>query len=250
MNEKLSIIIVDDQPDSRDVIQSLLEPYDYCEVVGVAENADQGLHEILEKLPDVIFLDINMPGQNGLEMFDELKASGYVANVVFTTGDDDHAIEAMRKRAFDYLLKPINPDELDACLRRLRISNKKEQNEVRRLSETRWTPSRIKFNTRSGFVLVDPNEIVYCMADGNYTQIHCGEKEKLMVSVQLGKIADLIKDEKHVRIGRSYIINTDFIKEVDRKKQCCTFVKNGEQIETTMSPQYIQKLSDAMDERF
>lgn len=250
MKEQITVVIIDDQQDSQNVLQSLLRFHEQFVVVGVANNAEQGLKEILEKLPDVVFLDVEMPGQSGLEMYDELKRSGYVTNVVFTTGLGDYAIEALRQHAFDYLLKPINPDEFDACLTRLRISHKTANNDAEKLPETRWTPARIKFNTRSGFVLVDPNEIVYCVADGNYTIIHCGAQEKLMVSLQLGKIAELIPGEIHVRVGRSYIIGMNYIKEVDRKKQCCVFVKNGELIEVTMSVQYIQKLSDAMDERF
>ena len=248
MNEKIRVALVDDHEDSRDVLQELLSEHTDIEVVAAAENAESALRCILKHLPDVVFLDVEMPDKSGLDVLDELKRNGFTPNIIFTTGYHDYAIQAVRERAFDYLLKPIDMDELAQCLTRLRISMKRNNNaEVRLMGQASADPPRLRFATRSGFVLVDPDEVVYCRADGNFTEIYYGQEEKEILSIQMGKIEPVLCDSSLKRIGRSYIINTRYIKEVDRKKQKCFFQKNGHTFSLKLSYNYLKQLGEVLE---
>lgn len=246
MSDKIRTVIVDDHEDSQDVLHHLLGEHEDIEVVAMAENADKGIQKILDKLPDLVFLDVQMPGKSGLDLLEDLKKNGYMTKVVFTTGYHDYAIEAIRQRAFDYLLKPIDRDELAECLTRLRIELRRTGQEVTLLGKTSVSTARLKFNTRSGFILIDPDEVVYCKADGNYTHIYTGEKTKETVSVQLGKIEPVLKNTGLVRAGKSHIVNINLLKVLDRKAGTCAFEKNGKCIPLELPSTALKQLGEVV----
>jgi DNA-binding LytR/AlgR family response regulator len=248
MSNKIRAVIIDDMDDSRAVIAVLLKDYPDMEVCGMAANADNGIKLILDTLPHVVFLDVEMPGKNGLELLDELKKSGYTPHIIFTTGYHDYAIQAVRQRAFDYLVKPIDADELQQSITRLRIALQKNNtdHEVMLYGKTSLSPARIRFNTRTGFVLINPDEIVYCKAALNYTEIYLHEKEMELVTVQIGRISPLLEGTSLKRVGKSYIINTIHIKEVDRKDERITFRKGGKEFNLLLSLTYLKQLEEQM----
>lgn len=240
----IKAIVIDDTQSSRGVMMSLLRDHSDIELCGVASDAPSGIKLIMEHLPDVIFLDVEMPGMNGLELVDELKKSGFNPHVVFTTGFHNYAIEALRKRAFDYLLKPIDADELEKTLTRLRIQLKTLGSDVMLFGKTSASPARLRFNTRAGFLLIDPDEIVYCQAAKNYTDVFTDEKSYQTVTVQIGKIAELLEETTIKRLGKSYLININYIKEIDRKKEYCQFHKNGKSFSIELSETYLKQLDE------
>jgi len=244
MTEKLRTIIVDDHEDSQDVLRYLLAQHDDIEVVALAENAEKGIRKILDKLPDLVFLDVQMPGKSGFDLLEELKRNGYMTKVVFTTGYNDYAIEAIRQHAFDYLLKPIDADELAECLTRLRIELRRTYQDVTLLGKTSLSAARLKFNTRSGFILIDPDEICFCEADGNYTHIQLGMQKRETVSVQLGKIEPLLLGTSLVRIGKSHILNLNCIQSLDRKSGLCTFSHHGNTFSIELTAAAVRQLAE------
>jgi DNA-binding LytR/AlgR family response regulator len=227
---KIRTIVVDDEQESRDVLQSLLEGFEEIELIGMADGAEKGIELILRTRPDLVFLDIRMPRKSGLEVAQELSERQIRPTVVFVTAFDEYAIQAIRLAAFDFLLKPVDPDELSQVINR--FQKEKGQVEFDRKIELLMNqfkkPGKIKLNSRTGFVLVDPAEIVYIQADGNYAEIVCSHTRKELVTQQLGALAEMLPQGKFFRTSRSALINLDYLQKVDRKNRKCVLERKGE----------------------
>jgi two-component system, LytTR family, response regulator len=228
MNERLSVLIVDDEEKARELLTKLLEENGYISEIRKAASANAALKELSHFNPDLIFLDIKMPGKDGFAFLKDLKTGNINAGVVFVTAYDQFAIEAIHNHAFDYLLKPVSRDELKECINQYRNKQKEQQlpDRLGKFLEAWEESSKIRFSTRSGFVFIDPSHILYCEAEGNYSIIHLGTKQH-MCSVQLGKIGELLPANAFIRLGRSLIVNYNYITLVDRRTRQVTFEKDG-----------------------
>jgi two-component system LytT family response regulator len=152
-------------------------------------------------------------------------------------------LKQLKNQAFDYLLKPVNRRELKQSIVKF-IEKKKEDHIPDRQVKSVELPgkiTRIRVNTRSGTVFINPSAILYCKADGNYTTICTGEKQHLC-SMNLGKVEELLPGNGFLRIGRSYIINFEFITMLDRKESTVTLVRNGESVTVKIPRQHLKDL--------
>ena len=229
MDQKLTALIVDDEEKARTLLAKLLEETNSFSSIRIASSASSAMKELFQLKPDIIFLDIRMPGKDGFALLHDLKNENIKADIVFVTAYDQYALKAIHSHAFDYLLKPVNREELKECIAQFK-NRHQEQPLADRLEKFLevWEENRkIRFSTRIGFVFIDPSQILYCEAEGNYTVIHMGSKHH-MCSVQLGKIAGMLPANGFIRLGRSLIVNFDYITQVDRKTRQVTFEKDGE----------------------
>jgi len=233
---ELNILIVDDEPDARQMLAELLSSYPEIEKLEKASNATEALQSARKQPPDLIFLDIEMPGKSGIELAREIRDLNIDTTIIFITAYNQHAIEAFKVAAFDYILKPIDPDELDRTIKRFEKERRKHDlsEKLDRLSKC-LAPDKIRFNTRGGFIVVDPNSIVYCEADGNYTHIYLNSGKKEHISLQIGKIKEQLNNPQFVRINRSVVINMDYISSFDRKARKVKLVNMLEQIDFRMN---------------
>ena len=227
--EKIRTIIVDDEKDAVDLLLELLKKYPEVEVVSTACNAEEGYRNILEFHPDLIFLDIRMPRESGLELSVKLTGLPERPAIIFITAYDRVAISAIKNAALDYILKPVNRQELKEAIERFRkyrfqsnVNNKLEQ-----LYARLTRPPKIKFNTRTGFLILDPADIVYCQADGNYTEVITVRGKKETITANLGYVVNNLPKDIFVRAGRSYAVNLNFIIRIDRKTRTCEVGLNG-----------------------
>jgi two-component system LytT family response regulator len=226
------VIIVDDEPDSRELLSSLLVEFPDIELVGQAGSVTEAIALILKTLPDLIFLDIQMPMKNGFELIAELRDLKIDIPVVFVTAYDQFAIKAIKTAALDYLLKPIDPVELAKAIGRFRQFELKE--EYRRKFEdlietvTHDHPSgKLRFNNRKGYILVDPADILYMEAEGNYTQLHLRDDKKEIISNNLGALEKMLPGKDFLRISRSLVINSMWLNKVDRLSHHCILHCDG-----------------------
>jgi len=210
-------LIVDDEPDARQAIKILLEKHPNIQVVAEAGNADEAIKAIMQKQPELIFLDIDLPGKNGLELAQEIRAMQLNSTIIFITAFNSHAIAAFKVAAMDYLMKPLIPDDLDQALTRF-YQNRYTQNLNKKLEllSSYLEQQPIKFNTHDGFIMLNPDDIFYCEADGNYTHIYTTNGEKQLVTQQMGKLMEQLDDARFLRINRSVIVNRKFINSYKR----------------------------------
>lgn len=240
MEHKLSALIVDDEESARRLMVKLLEETLFFSDIRLAQSVDSALSELNSFSPDLIFLDIKMPGKYGIEFVNELHFTDGKPGIVFVTAYDQYAIQAIKIQAFDYLLKPVNRKELKECVEKYIGIHELSPISVQK-TEPAIKISRIKVNTRTGTVFINPATILFCRAEGNYTTICTGEKEYLC-SLNLGKLQEQLSSRAFIRIGRSLIINFEYITLLDRKKSAITLVRDNESVIVKVPHQHLKDL--------
>jgi DNA-binding LytR/AlgR family response regulator len=241
---KLKLLAIDDEKDALDVIERLIEDFDIVETFMKIHymGDDNILDKILSYEPDAILLDIKMPGLSGLEIAKKLK--GYLINpfIVFTTAYDQYAIQAIKNSAYDYLLKPIDKNELHEVL--LKIASESSQTKI--IDST--SPSqKIKINTRSGYIVLRPLDIVFVNADGNYSIIRTLEGKEEISSFNLGKIEKMLPKEFFFRISRSVIINVEYLTRAERSKHRCYLKDPKNEYDFAINTTYLKALEAFLD---
>jgi two-component system LytT family response regulator len=228
----LTAIIIDDEQNGRIALRQKLQ--DYCadvELIGEAENGEDGMKLIEKQQPDVVFLDIEMPRMDGFEMLHRLPEKNF--HLIFTTAYDQYAIKAIKYAAFDYLLKPIEIEELQQAVKRIgeKKLNKSSSNQLELLLENmlpkKSSYQRIAIPTSEGLQFIKLNEIVYLEANNNYTYFHLAGNQKYIVSRTLKDFEEMLPDETFLRIHNSYIINKNFAERYIRGEGGQVVLSNG-----------------------
>ncbi|HWY38985.1 MAG TPA: response regulator, partial [Bacteroidia bacterium] len=193
----IKALIVEDEVKSRELLQALVAKH--CtgvEVVAAAGNVKEGTEAVKKHNPDLIFLDISMPDGTGFDMLE--KITPLKADVIFTTATDKYAIKAIKYSALDYLLKPIDAEELKSAVAKL-VEKKSGVNTVENLAQLLQnlkqgsdSYQKITLPTSSSYEIVFIKDIIRCEADGSYTTFHLTGKRKLMASASLKHYEDLL----------------------------------------------------------
>ncbi|MBL0333864.1 MAG: response regulator [Chitinophagaceae bacterium] len=211
----LKAIIIDDEQKGRMALKQKL--HDYCsnvQVIGEAENGETGIDLINRLEPDIVFLDIEMPRMDGFEMLHLLPEKNF--NLIFTTAYDQYAIKAIKYSAFDYLLKPIDIDELKSTVSRItpltknQTGHKLETLEQNLLSKSGF--KKIAIPTLEGLLFFNADDIIHLEANSNYTTLHFTNHPKLTASKTLKDFEELLTDDIFFRPHHSHIINLKYIK--------------------------------------
>ena len=244
MEENIKIIIVDDEPEARELLETLLDEYPNIVVTAQAGSVDEALGFIATNPPDLIFLDIHMPGKNGFELAIALRNLKIKSDIIFVTAYDQYAIQAVKHAAFDYLLKPINEEELKEAI--TRFQSEKTKPDVSEKIEVLYSTlngfSRLKYNTRSGFIFINIHEIIYLEADGNYSTIFLLNGKNETITQSLGQIEEELPAAEFFRVNRSVIINLKFLTRVHRRNKLCHISTSTLDAEFTITPEQIKIL--------
>jgi len=238
-SNSIHVVIVDDEPDARDLMAQIIGGFRELRLLGTACNAFEGLQLISRLKPDIAFVDINMPLQSGLELAELVAQSQRHTSIVFVTAYDAYVMQAIRSSAFDYLLKPVDPDELTSMIERY-----KARKEL--LLPINDTPSanKIRLNIRTGYILVDPGEIVMISAHGNYAEIHLCNKEKFIVSQAIGCISGMLPAGQFLRVSRSALINLKYLRQVDRKNRTAILKAGDQELQACISREHMADLDE------
>lgn len=205
----IKVFIVDDEAGARKNISVSLKNIQDVEILAEATNADEAIHAISIAKPDLIFLDVKMPQQSGFDLLDKLLQLGIKGfDVIFLTAHDEFAIQAIRYAAFDYLLKPIDMQELTEAL--IRFRTRKENTLLRKAENLKQYVAdccKIKFPTNAGLLFVDPSSVVYLEADGAYTSVAFTNGEYKLLSKNIGQLEEELIPMGFVRVHKSYVVN-------------------------------------------
>jgi two-component system, LytTR family, response regulator len=211
----LTAIIIDDEQKGRVALKQKLE--DYCpdvKLAGEAASGPEGLRLIDRHQPQVVFLDIEMPRMNGFEMLHQVKNKNF--HLIFTTAYDQYAIKAIKYAAFDYLLKPVDIEELKSAIQRVMEEKKQQTDQKFEVLEqhiaTRNPLNKIAIPTLDGLLFFDIADIIHLEAQSNYTAIHFHNHPRLIASRTLKEFEDLLPDNMFFRPHHSHLINLNYIK--------------------------------------
>lgn len=243
MNKLLNALIVDDEENARKLMRRLLEETLMFKEIAAASSVDEAFLIIENFDPDIVFLDIRMPGENGFSIAERLRNYKYQPGIIFVTAHEQYARDAIRTNAFDYLLKPVDRQKLSDCISRFmeargQISAESAQ---RKPGEILRRLKRIRINTRTGTLFINPESILFCRAEGNYTAIGTGEKEHLC-TMNIGRIAELLPRNGFLRVGRSYIINCEYLTTLDRKESSITLARESYIVKVMISKRHFKDL--------
>jgi two-component system LytT family response regulator len=211
-------VIIDDERKNITHLRGLLTKHaDQVEIVGEALNTDQGLSLIANKHPELVFLDIQMPGKSGFDLLSEI--GNYDFDVIFVTGYDRYGIQAVKFSALDYLLKPVKSSELAKAL--LKAASRKQirqtQEQIINLLSLLNNPQkdhRIALPLLKEVRLVSPEEVIRCESTNNYTNFYLQSGEKLLVSKGIYEYDELLKAYHFIRCHQSHLVNQKFVKSL------------------------------------
>jgi two-component system, LytTR family, response regulator len=217
----IKAILVDDEENSLSSLkEKLLSHCPQVSIIALCNNAAKGIEAIDNLKPDIVFLDIEMPVMNGFIMLQQLTYKNF--ELIFTTAYDHYAIKAIRYSALDYLVKPIEIEDLKAAVnkaeekRNRSYPNPQIELLVEQLINKKNAFNRIAIPTTEGLQFIKVEDIIYLEASVNYTYIFTGEKKKYIVSRTLKDFEDMLPDEIFLRIHNSYIINKNFVEKYIR----------------------------------
>ncbi len=228
--QKFRAVIIDDEEDSRSNTRSMLT--NYCpeiEIVGEASNGPEGKLRIQELKPQVVFLDINMPGMTGFQMLEGIYNRDFC--VVFLTAYSEHGINAVKAGATDYLLKPLMLSELQSAVRKVMLHY--EGKSGTNTTKTDTDKNLVLINHSKGFTLVDYKDIVWLEASDNYTNLFLANSKKIVASKTLKEFEAILPDSEFFRIHRSALINVSYVKEYSNHEGGEVILSDGTHVQVS-----------------
>lgn len=233
----IKALIVDDESKARNILRHYIDNF-VSEINEVREagSVEEALSILKEYEPDIVFLDVEMPHKNGFDFLVELKAVPF--DVIFTTAYNQYAIQAIRFSALDYLLKPVDPDELKAAV--LRHLEKKQQDEKKELYQNlvdniekkEVKDFRIAVPSSDGIHFFTIDEILHLQADRSYTHIHLVNKRPFVASKTLRHFEEMLEDFKFIRTHKSHIVNPKHIARISNDNEF-VLLSDGSKVEVS-----------------
>lgn len=218
--EKIKTIIIDDEEPARRALRNIIEQY--CpdiDCLGEATNIPDGVKLIHKTNPQLVLLDIEMPGYNGFELLDFIKDVDF--EIIFITAYSEYAIKAFEVSAIDYLLKPVNIDQLNTALekvnQKLHAANMQKRVELFKENQNSNDFTRIALPVSDGLLFIEVPEIIMLEADGAYTHVWLRNGSKILVSKKLKFFEDVLSARKHFyRPHRSFVVNFNFVAKYNK----------------------------------
>jgi two-component system LytT family response regulator len=211
----VTALIVDDEPLCCEVLATLLEKHcPEVKVIASCFSAEEALFIIGQLQPELVFLDVSMPHMNGFEMLEQLPKVNFA--LVFTTSYDQYALRAFKFSAIDYLLKPIDRDELKNAVQKVIARPQQPLTQqlqllLQKVAQPAVNLNKIALPTMEGLQMITVDDIISCKSDGNYTTLQLKDKQKFVVSRMLKEIEEMLEDYSFVRVHHSSLVN---LKEV------------------------------------
>lgn len=247
----LKTLIIEDEEKSRDVLLKIIEKN--CPelvITGMASNVAEGVEKIKNLQPDLVFLDITMPDGSGFDVLEQVQ--GYKFDLIFATASNHHAVRAFKYSACDYLLKPIDAEELKAAV--ARIMQRKSQVPdmqnlnflIQQLKRADDNYQKITLPTGNAYEIINLKDIIRCEADGSYTNFFLADKRKLMVSASLKHYEELLPENDFIRVHHHNLINMSHVLRFLKEDGGYAVMSDGSKIEISRrkKDQFMERLKN------
>jgi len=244
----ITAVIIDDEIKKANYLKGIIEK-SIGEVVlkGIATNAEEGIKLILKEQPGLVFLDIELQTSTGFDLLNQIKEINF--SVIFTTAHEHYALKAIKFAALDFLLKPIDEDELKIAVNKaIKQQNESSVNKnievlISNLNK-KDNQKKIAISTNTGIIVLEIKDIIYCKADGPYTKIYSSTGE-LLSSTHLKEFENLLVEFGFFRIHKSYLVNLTEIRKYKKSEDAHVIVSNGHRVDVSdkKKDELISKLS-------
>lgn len=232
----ITAVIIDDEEDGRDALRMAIERYcPEVSVLKICETPESGLGSITELKPDLVFLDVQMPNMSGFDVL--LKASPVSFEAIFVSAYDKYAIKAIKFSALDYLLKPIDVDELIHAVQKVkeRLHRKNNsyqyQSVLNNVQHRSGKIRRLAVPSMEGIDFFDTDDIIYCEADGNYTSVHLVNKSKKLITRRLKDFENILTESGFCRVHNSYLINIRHVQKYVKGEGGYVIMSGGQKVD-------------------
>lgn len=229
-------LIIEDEQKSMEMLAGIIQKN--CpdlSIVGLARNVKEGVEMIESLKPELVFLDISMPDGSGFDLLE--KVSGHKFELIFATASDQHAIRAIKYSACDYLLKPIDIEELKEAVNKVVQKKRSSPNMenlqflIQHLKKADENFQKITLPTGNAYEIVNIKDIVRCEADGSYTTFYLADKRKLMISVGLKHYEELLPENDFIRVHHHHLINMNHVVRFLKEDGGYAIMSDGSKIE-------------------
>ncbi len=242
-------VIIDDEPYLREMLRELLTTsFDEIEIVGEADNVTDGVRVINEQKPALVLLDIEIKGGKGFDILEKVTYEAF--RVIFVTAYDSFALKAIKFSALDYILKPLDEEELTTAVRKALAEREKpllqEQIENFFHNCNDQQNKKLVLRTAGDIHILNVREIIRCESDNSYTTFFLENGEEIVVSRGIKEYDDLLKDHGFIRPHRSHLVNLDHVRRLDKSDGGFLILKNGKEI--PVSARRKQSLLQILDE--
>ncbi len=216
----VTVVVIDDEENSRDSLKGKLDLFcPEVDVVAEASDVENGLIAITEHKPDAIFLDIKLAGESGFDLLEKLQADTELnPEIIFITAHDEFAIKAIKFSALDYLLKPIDPEELVKAIRKVEDEKGLPRKSgrinvlVENIRQASDSPKKIVVPTSDGMHVIKLSDIVRLESSSNYTTFHLNNAKSLLASKTLKDFDTMLSNYNFHRVHKSHLVNMNFVK--------------------------------------
>ncbi len=234
----IKALVIEDEQKSREMMVMLIERNcPQLQLVGAAKNVKEGVELINSLNPDLIFLDISMPDGTGFDLLEQVQGKKF--EIIFTTATDKHALKAIKYSACDYILKPIDVDELKAAAEKVALkknaipSMENLQFLIQQFKKADDNYQKITLPTGNAYEIVNIKDIIRCEADASYTHFYLVGGKKLMISASLKHYEDLLPENDFIRIHHQHLINMQHVTRFLKQDGGYAVMSDGTQIEVS-----------------
>ncbi|MGZ3885684.1 MAG: LytR/AlgR family response regulator transcription factor [Bacteroidia bacterium] len=234
----LKALIVEDEQKSREMLAMLVEKNcPQLQLLAAAKNVKEGVEMINSLNPDLVFLDISMPDGTGFDLLEQVQGKKF--EIIFTTATDKHALKAIKYSACDYILKPIDVDELKSAAEK--VSQKKNASPsmenlqflIQQFKKADDNYQKITLPTGNAYEIVNIKDIIRCEADASYTHFYLSNGKKLMISASLKHYEDLLPEHDFIRVHHQHLINMNHVTRFLKQDGGYAVMSDGSQIEVS-----------------
>jgi two-component system LytT family response regulator len=227
------VLIIDDENRTRQLIANMIDSFGFdVQTIPEGENVESGIKAIEKHNPNIVFLDIQMPDGTGFDVLRSIEGKNFV--VIFITAHEEFAIKAIKFSALDYLLKPVDPTELEAALKKaiaaLHEESEPSQFEALQKNINPHEKRRLVLKTQESVHVVDLDNIIRCEADRNYTSFFLTNNKKILVSKTLKEYETLLSGHHFLRVQQSHLININYVERYDKKNGGAVVMKDGSEV--------------------
>ncbi len=243
----ITAIIIEDDEKALSLLDIFLQAFEELEVIEKTTRPQVGLRLLKKHVPNIVFLDIDMPGLNGLEVAQVIRDKGLKTEVVFTTAHSRYAMKAIGIEPLDYLIKPFGPDELLSVINRYKAKVKTKYLEKRMdiLINNNKSVPKARLTTRTGIIFINPDDVILIQAESNYCRIFTINKREELITLNINRVVTILDTAGIMKVSRSAYINMKYLKKIEKKNKTCLLQYKDIKLETSISRSglsYIEKM--------
>jgi DNA-binding LytR/AlgR family response regulator len=219
----ISAVIIDDEPEAINLLEMYLRHFSFIKIAAKETNAIKGLQLVRETLPELVFLDIDMPDMNGLQVADEIQSDNFYSEIIFTTAFQHYAYDTLKIRPLDFLTKPFSSEDLKMVITKYQEKAERKKYEIKldKFIQSQANSPKLKFPSTNGVLIVAMKDIVMLKSKGNNCNIHLQDGTVETITRNLYIVIRMLNSPTFFQVNRSICINLNFLQRVDKKNQKC-----------------------------